>query len=42
MTCKLAAMLLTSLSLVAGLASSAVAADFAEVPVSRHTYDVGV
>lgn len=42
MTCKLAAMLLTSLSLVAGMASSVAAADFAEVPVARHTYDVGV
>ncbi len=42
MTCKLAAMLLTSLSLVAGVTSSAAAADFAEVPVARHTYDVGV
>ncbi|MDX0507495.1 hypothetical protein GOL41_02900 [Sinorhizobium medicae] len=41
MTCKLAAMLLTSFSLVAGVVSST-AADFAEVPVVRQTYDVGV
>lgn len=42
MTCKLAAMLLTSLSLAAGAAGSAAAADFAEVPIARHTYDIGV
>ncbi|MQW90645.1 hypothetical protein [Sinorhizobium saheli] len=42
MTCKLAAMLLTSLSLAAGAAGSAATADFAEVPIARHTYDIGV
>ncbi|OAP40555.1 hypothetical protein AU381_01185 [Sinorhizobium glycinis] len=42
MTCKLAAMLLFSLSLAAGAANSAAAADFAEVPVARHTLDIGI
>jgi hypothetical protein len=42
MTCKLAGMLLFSLSLAAGAANSAAAADYAEVPVARHTYDIGV
>ncbi|AFL49490.1 hypothetical protein ABIE78_004739 [Sinorhizobium fredii] len=41
MICKLAGMLLFSLSLAAGAANSAAAADYAEVPVVRHTYDIG-
>ncbi|MBP2235002.1 capsid protein [Sinorhizobium kostiense] len=41
MTCKLAAMLLTSLSLAAGAVSDAAAADFAEAAVVKPTYDIG-
>lgn len=42
MNCKLAAMLLTSLSLAANAVSSAAAADYAAAPVLKPTYDIGV
>ncbi|WP_018239293.1 hypothetical protein [Ensifer sp. BR816] len=42
MTCKLAAMLLTSLSLAAGAVTSAAGADMAAVPVAPQAYDAGI